>query len=88
MFPEYFDIVKTTKEHKVQHLYFEGRKVILNEDSCVSLIPHGFHKEVIIQGFLLRGNTVYSLVKSRRWLNKSTTEVVQRGWNLVAQGWS
>lgn len=82
----HFDLVKNTKNGEVMHLYFEERNVTPKEESKRTLIAHGFHKEVTIQDFPLRGNTVYLHVKRRRWLDKSTKQVVQRDWNLVAQG--
>ena len=68
------------------HLYFEERNVLPKEESERTLIAHGFHKEVTIQDFPLRGNTVYLHVKRRRWLDKASKQVVQRDWTLVAQG--
>lgn len=82
----HFDLVKNTKSGEVMHLYFEERNVAPAEESERQLIAHGFHKEVTIQDFPLRGNTVYLHVKRRRWLDKVSKEVVQRDWNLVAQG--
>lgn len=82
----HFDLVKKTKNGEVMHLYFEERNVIPKEEESRILIAHGFHKEVTIQDFPLRGNTVYLHVKRRRWLDKTTKEVVQRNWNIVAQG--
>ena len=83
---DHFDLVKYTKSGEVMHLYFEERNVIPKEESSRMLIAHGFHKRVTIQDFPLRGNSVYLHVKRRRWLDKTTKEVVQRDWNLVAQG--
>ena len=68
------------------HLYFEERKIPPKVEAKRIVIAHGFHKEVTIQDFPLRGNTVYLHVKRRRWLEKTTRGVVQRDWNLVAQG--
>lgn len=68
------------------HLYFEERNIPPKEQVSKVLIAHGFHKEVTIQDFPLRGNTVYLHIKRRRWLDKTTKEVIQRDWNLVAQG--
>ncbi len=82
----HFDLVNNTKNGEVMHLYFEDQKVVPKEEVNRTLIAHGFHKEVTIQDFPLRGNTVYLHVKRRRWLDKATKEVVQRDWNLVAQG--
>lgn len=82
----HFDLVKSTKSGEVMHLYFEERNIPPKEQVPKVLIAHGFHKEVTIQDFPLRGNTVYLHVKRRRWLDKTTKGVVQRDWNLVAQG--
>ncbi|WNH08507.1 transposase [Thalassobellus suaedae] len=79
-------MVKNTKNGEVVHLYFEEHNTMPSEESKRILIAHGFHKEVTIQDFPLRGNTVYLHVKRRRWLDKTTKQVVQRDWNLVAQG--
>jgi len=70
----------------VIHLYFEERNTPPKEKTFRILIAHGFHRELTIHDFPLRGNTVYLHVKRRRWLDKATGEVVQRDWNLVAQG--
>lgn len=82
----HFDLVRNTKNGEVIHLYFEERKTPPVEQTSRVLTAHGFHKEITIQDFPLRGNTVYLHLKRRRWLDKTTKEVVQRDWNLVAQG--
>lgn len=83
---EHFDLTKNTKQGEIMHLYFEERHIIPKAEHMRTLIAHGFHKEVTIQDFPLRGNTVYLHVKRRRWLDKVSKEVVQRDWNIVAQG--
>ena len=84
---DHFDLVKSNKEkQEVLHLYFEEKNRPPKEETSRILIGHGFHKEITIQDFPLRGNMVYLHVKRRRWLDKTTKEVVQRDWNLVAQG--
>ena len=82
----HFDITNHSIEQETVHLYFEEKKDRPKEESNRTLIAHGFHKQVTIQDFPLRGNTVYLHVKRRRWLDKTTKQVVQRDWNLVAQG--
>ncbi|WP_441328193.1 ISAon1 family transposase N-terminal region protein [Lutibacter sp. A64] len=52
------------------------------EEFTSILVAYGFHKEVTIQDFPFRGNTVYLHVKRRRWLDKESKD----DWNLVAQG--
>ena len=83
---DYFDLVKTEKKNEVMHLYFEEQNVIPIQENHRILISHGFYNEITIQDFPLRGNSVYLHVKRRRWLDKSTREVINRDWNLVAKG--
>lgn len=86
MLVAHFDLVRHTHENEELHLHFEERKIVPKEESERILIAHGFHKELTIQDFPLRGNTVYLHIKRRRWLDKKTKQIVQRDWNLVAQG--
>jgi len=83
---DHFDLIKSSKEIEVLHLFFEERNLPPREESNRVLISKGFHKEVTIQDFPPRGNTVFLHVKRRRWLDKNTDEVIQRDWRLVAQG--
>ncbi|MCI0921419.1 ISAon1 family transposase N-terminal region protein [Sphingobacterium rhinopitheci] len=83
---EYFDLVSSQKEDEVMHLYFEERNIVPIKDSKRIIIAHGFHKSITIQDFPLRGNTVYLHIKRRRWLDKNSQEIIQRDWDLVAQG--
>ncbi|WP_373058649.1 transposase [Zunongwangia sp. H14] len=83
---EHFDLIKSRKKKEVLHLYFEERNNPPQEHSTRLLVSKGFHKEVTIQDFPLRGNTVYLHLKRRRWIDKDTSQLVQRDWNLVAQG--
>jgi len=83
---EHFDLMHSHKEGEVMHLYFEERNIIPLKERKRNIIAHGFHKSITIQDFPLRGNTVYLHVKRRRWLDKDTYEIIQRDWNLVAQG--
>lgn len=83
---EHFDLVSSQKEGEVMHLHFEEYNIVPIKDSKRIIIAHGFHKSITIQDFPLRGNTVYLHIKRRRWLDKNTKEIIQRDWNLVAQG--
>ncbi len=50
------------------------------------MIAHGLYKEIVVQDFTLRGKSVFLHIKRHRWLDKGTNEIVQRDWELVAQG--
>ena len=82
----HFDIIKHETIQDTLHLYFEEKKSIPEEFSKDIIISHGFHKEIIVEDFPLRGKIVLLHIKRRRWLNKTTQKVVYRDWNLVAQG--
>ena len=82
----HFDLTKHETIKDTLHLYFEEKKSIPNEFSKDIMISHGFHKEIIIEDFPLRGKVVLLHITRRRWLNKTTQKVVYRDWNLVAQG--
>ena len=82
----HFDLVSHKTEDGTLQLYFEEKKDTPKEEKHRILIAHGFHKEIVIQDFPLRGKTVFLHIKRRRWLDKSTNEIVQRDWDLVAQG--
>lgn len=82
----HFDITSHSIEKDIVHIYFEEKKERPKEEKSRVLIAHGLHKEVTIQDFPLRGKKVFLHIKRRRWLDKPSKEVVQRDWNLVAQG--
>lgn len=82
----HFDVTDHQTEGEVLHLHFEEKPEVPKEFSSSSIIAHGFHKETIIQDFPVRGKKVFLHIKRRRWLNKQNKTIVQRDWNLVAQG--
>ena len=67
-------------------MYFEEKKDTPTEEKHRILIAHGFHKELVVQDFPLRGKNVFFHIKRRRWLDKTTRQAVHRNWDLVAQG--
>lgn len=82
----HFNLVSHQTDQGTLHLYFEEKKDTPKEEKQRILIAHGFHKEIAIQDFPLRGKTVYLHIKRRRWLDKTTGKAVHRNWDLVAQG--
>lgn len=86
MIVEHFDLIKSQQKTEKLELYFEEKEAQPQEFSDRSLVSKGFHKEVIIQDFPLRGKFVFLHVKRRRWTDKNSGEIVQRDWNVVAKG--
>jgi hypothetical protein len=83
---DYFKLTTHKKEGEVVHLYFEEHIGIPKEFSGLKLHSKGFHKELTIQDFPLRGQQVYLHIRRRRWIDVDTKKTVERDWSLVAQG--
>jgi|TARA_B110000495_G_C22597928_1_gene357786 hypothetical protein len=86
MLVEHFDLVKSEQLDGKLNLYFEERNVVPQELNTRQLVSKGYHNEVVIQDFPLRGKFVFLHVKRRRWTDKQTNQIVQRDWNEVAKG--
>jgi hypothetical protein len=83
---DHFEVVSTTNTEEILHLYFEENAKPPQEFNIHELVSKGFHDEITIQDFPLRGKFVYLHIKRRRWTSKNTGEIVKRDWNLVAKG--
>jgi hypothetical protein len=83
---EHFDLINTRQEGENLHLYFEEKNNPPTEHTSRILVSKGFHNEITIQDFPLRGKRVFLHIKRRRWTDKTTNEIIQRDWNLVAKG--
>lgn len=81
----HFTFIKSNSTEEKIHLYFE-------ENNDVSLFEgrniesKGFHKEITIEDFPLRGKLVYMHIKRRRWRDLDTKETLQKDWNILAKG--
>ena len=81
----HFTFLKSSSNEEHLHLYFEEK----NDTSLFvgrKVESKGFHKEVIIEDFPLRGKLVYFHIKRRRWRDVDTKETLQRDWNSIAKG--
>ena len=86
MLVEHFDLVKSQQLSGKLNLYFEEKNGVPEELNSRQLISKGFHNEVVIQDFPLRGKLVFLYVKRRRRTDKQTNKILQRDWNVVAKG--
>ena len=83
---DHFDFLRSEEKGGVLHLYFEEKNLPPLEFNSRILISKGFHQEITLQDFPLRGKQVFLHIKRRRWTDKTNNEIVQRDWNLVAKG--
>jgi hypothetical protein len=85
---EHYDLVNTKTEQQKMHLFFEEKNTPPKEYNKRQLISKGFLNEITIQDFPLRGKFVYLHIKRRRSTDKESQEIIQRDWNIIAQGTS
>ena len=68
------------------HFHFDELNILPEEYLGEDMSSKGFHQESVIKDFPLRDKPLYLHVRRRRWLNKTTGDVVSRDWKLVAEG--
>ena len=83
---EYFDIVSEITQETCFILCLEEKNIVPDEISTLKLHSHGFHPEVEVQDFPIRGKAVYLRIKRRRWKDIDTGKVYSRDWRIVAHG--
>lgn len=83
---DYFKVTSVSLKDNTYYLYLEELNIHPVQFKDDKLTSKGFHEEVTIQDFPLRGKACYLKVKRRRWLNEDTGLVVDRDWKLVAKG--
>ena len=82
----YFDFAKSEEKEGLLHLYFEEENSIPKEFSSLNLQSKGFHQEITVVDFPLRGKAVKLHIKRRRWTKIKSGKIVQRDWSLIAKG--
>jgi len=81
-----FQIMKVEEIAQRIDIYLEENMILPSEFNQADYISHGFHKQTKIKDFPIRGKQVALYIKRRRWLNKTTNEVISKDWNLIAKG--
>ena len=72
---DHFNFLRSEEKGGVLHLYFEEKNVPPIEFNSRILISKGFHQEITLQDFPLRGKQVYLHIKRRRWTDKTNNEI-------------
>ena len=83
---EYFDITHFEEKEGLLHLYFEEKNTVPKEFSSLHLQSKGFHEEITVNDFPLRGKPVKLHIRRRRWTDIKSGKILQRDWNLIAGG--
>jgi hypothetical protein len=83
---DYFEITQVDQKEKEILIVLEERNVIPEEYQGLKLESKGFYEDSKVQDFPLRGKAVFLIVRRRRWIDKTTGDIVFRHWELVAKG--
>lgn len=83
---DHFDLIKTSKEGDLLHVYFEEKHEQPKEFLSLCIVSKGFYNEITIQDFPLLGQFVFLHIKRRRWTNKEDGTILKRDWSLVTKG--
>ena len=90
LLPEYlishFDMVSFEEKDNLLHMYFEEKSTVPKEFSSLHLQSKGFHDEITVDDFPLRGKPVKLHIKRRRWTDVKSGKILQRDWKLIARG--
>jgi hypothetical protein len=83
---DYFEITQVDQKEKEILIVLEERNVIPEEYQGRKLESKGFYEDSKVQDFPLRGKAVFLIIRRRRWIDKTTGDIVFRHWELVAKG--
>jgi hypothetical protein len=83
---DFFELISVGKDAEGLCIYLEEKNIIPIEHRSVSVHSKGFHAEVRVTDFPLRGKKMILCIKRRRWENITTSKILQRDWSLLSQG--
>jgi len=83
---DYFEIQGVLSKPKGYEVLLEEKPTIPAEFKLEPMRCHGFYPKQTIHDFPIRGKVFDLAINRRRWLNTDTKQVVNRDWNLIAEG--
>lgn len=82
----YFELVQLTPDSKRLDIYLDEKHLYPDGYDKSELNSQGFYPSTCIQDFPLREKATYLHIRRRKWLVKSTGEIISRNWELTAKG--
>jgi hypothetical protein len=83
---DFFELTSVGTDDEGLCIYLEEKNIIPMEHRSIPLHAKGFHPEIRVTDFPLRGKKVILCIKRRRWENPLTGEIVHRDWHLLSKG--
>jgi hypothetical protein len=83
---EYFDITDAGSNIEGLNIYLEERNIPPQGYKAEDIVSKGFHDQIRVEDFPIRGRKAYLYIKRRRWEVVSDGSVISRDWKLVQSG--
>jgi hypothetical protein len=83
---DYFDVIGLQENEEQVDISLDEKDIVPQGHTKNELESKGFHQSVLIQDFPLRRRKVFLHVRRRKWLVKSSGNVISRNWDLMAKG--
>lgn len=83
---EYFDITDATATKEGLSIYLEEKNLAPQGYTSEQLVSKGFHDQIRVEDFPIRGKKAYLCIRRRRWEVKSSGDIISRDWKLVQTG--
>ncbi len=83
---EYFEVIGLKEDEQQVDISLDEIDIVPIGYKPEELESKGFHQSVLIQDFPLRRRKVFLHVRRRKWLVKSSGNIISRNWDLMAKG--
>ena len=83
---DYFDITEAITGKEGLSIYLEEKNIAPHGYISEQLESKGFHDQVKVEDFPIRGKKAYLYIKRRRWQVKENGHIISRDWRLVQSG--
>ncbi len=83
---DYFDITEAGSGKDGLSIYLEERNIAPQGYTSEQLESKGFHDQIKIEDFPIRGKKAYLYIKRRRWQVKENGHIISRDWKIVQSG--
>lgn len=83
---EYFDITGAGSNTEGLSIYLEEKNIVPQGYKAEDIVSKGFHDQIRVEDFPVRGKKAYLYIKRRRWEVISDGTTISRDWKLVQSG--
>lgn len=83
---EYFDITDVTSAKEGLSIYLEEKNLAPHGYTPEQLESKGFHEQIRVEDFPVRGRKAYLYIRRRRWEVKANGHIISRDWKIVQSG--